>query len=503
LENPRPRVRWTVFAVIALLAFGVRLPQLGERPMHTDEAVNAYITGELLEGETFRYDPQDRHGPALYLFAKPVVELCGARKFADLTEVQVRLTPVIISSITVLLFGAGVEMFGFGTCMIAAMLFAFAPLPFYYGRYFIHETLFVAATLGLILSAGRVLKAHSFVAAALAGLCAALMLAAKETAVIHFFALAVAAVCGWAWKARVNRNQSCTITPGTLALAVAVFVVTTIFMFTWGGRNWEALTDLIRALPRFAKRAGGEGHEKPFWYYLVLLGGGWSGAILVTLAVGGFIVTLNDFSRDRAFSPLSFISVYGIIVSAAYSFIPYKTPWLALNFWLPMSLLIGLFLARAWKKFEQSPGHWLLAAPAVLIAIAIRHDVRNRVFRFPADEKNPYAYAHTVDGLLDLPPRLEALAKEQHLASPRIAVIAADPWPLPWYLRRVSQVGFWKPGVDTGPANFYITSPEAAEKLAERLHGFRPEYFGLRPEAILILWRPDQAATNPPTALHP
>jgi uncharacterized protein (TIGR03663 family) len=471
--------------------------------MHTDEAVNAYITGELLEGESFRYDPQDRHGPALYLFAKPIVELCGARKFADLTEVQVRLAPVIISSITVLLFGAGVEMFGFVTCVIAAMLFTFAPLPLYYGRYFIHETLFVAATLGLILAAGRVLKTRSFVAAALAGMCAALMLAAKETAIIHFSTLGIAAVVGWAWKARVNRNQSHTITTGILVLAAGIFAITTILLFTWGGRNWAALGDLIRALPRFAKRAGGEGHEKPFWYYLVLLGGGWSGAIVVSLAIGGFVVTLFDFARDRVFSPLSFISVYAVIVCAVYSLIPYKTPWLALNFWLPMSLLIGLALAGAWKKFARPPGNWLLAAPAILIAVAIRHDVGNRVFRFPADEKNPYAYAHTVDGLLNLPPRLEALAKEQNLASPRIAVIAADPWPLPWYLRKFSQVGFWKPGEDAGSANFLITSPDAAEKLGDSLHGFRPEYFGLRPEAILILWRPDQAATNPPTALRP
>ena len=53
------------------------------------------------------------------------------------------------------MFGAGVEMFGFIACLVAALLFAFAPLPVYYSRYFIHETLFVAATLGLILSGWR------------------------------------------------------------------------------------------------------------------------------------------------------------------------------------------------------------------------------------------------------------------------------------------------------------------------------------------------------------
>src|SRR5262249_49850724 len=156
--------------------------QLGERPMHTDEAVNAYITGELLATNTFRYDPQDRHGPSLYLLSKPIGQLSGARNFSELTETQLRLGPVIAGSITVLLFGAGVELFGFGVCVIAAFLFAVAPLPLYYSRYFIHETLFVAATLGLILSAGRALKNRSLVAGALAGFCAALMLATKETA---------------------------------------------------------------------------------------------------------------------------------------------------------------------------------------------------------------------------------------------------------------------------------------------------------------------------------
>ena len=192
--TPSSKIRWAIFLVLALLALALRLPQLGERPMHTDEAVNAFITGNSLAGETFKYDPQDRHGPVLYLVAKPIAQLGGAKNFSELTETELRLTPVIIGSAMILLFGAAVEMFGFIACLVAALLFACAPLPVYYSRYFIHETLFVAATLGLILSGGRALKNNSAGFAALAGLCAALMLAGKETAVIHFFALACAAI---------------------------------------------------------------------------------------------------------------------------------------------------------------------------------------------------------------------------------------------------------------------------------------------------------------------
>ncbi len=126
--------------------------------MHTDESVNAYLTGELLAGGKFHYDPQDRHGPALFVVAEPLARLLGVKNFSELTETQLRLSTVLTGTATVLLFGAGVEMFGFIACLVAALLFAFAPLPVYYSRYFIHETLFVAATLGLILSGWCALK---------------------------------------------------------------------------------------------------------------------------------------------------------------------------------------------------------------------------------------------------------------------------------------------------------------------------------------------------------
>src|ERR1700690_999775 len=97
-------IQHSAFVLIALFALAVRLPRLGERPMHTDESINAYIVGQLLAGESFRYDPQDRHGPALVAETLPVVYLFGARKFADLTESQLRLAPVLTGAATVLLF---------------------------------------------------------------------------------------------------------------------------------------------------------------------------------------------------------------------------------------------------------------------------------------------------------------------------------------------------------------------------------------------------------------
>ena len=57
--------------------------------MHTDEAVNAYIIGQLLAGRPFIYDSQDRHGPALAAIARlfelgreKILTSKGGRRFA-------------------------------------------------------------------------------------------------------------------------------------------------------------------------------------------------------------------------------------------------------------------------------------------------------------------------------------------------------------------------------------------------------------------------------------
>jgi uncharacterized protein (TIGR03663 family) len=490
LTMPLPKIRWAIFIGIAVLALAVRLPQLGERPMHTDEAINAYIIGQLLAGENFHYDPQDRHGPALAAETLPVLKLLGAKKFASLTESQLRLVPALTGAATVLLFGAGVEMFGFTACLVAALLFAFAPLPVYYSRYFIHETLFVAATLGLILSGGRALQKQSLLAAALAGFCAALMLACKETAALHFFALVVA---GWVcWIFSSHKTSAVGFPRLKLVLTgFVVFLFVVILLFTWFGRNWQAFASLSRTVSYLAARAGGEGHETPFWYYLLLLGGGWSGGIILGLAaLGMFGILRKCFSQPKSDrpDPLLFLAIYAPAIFVTYSAIPYKTPWLALNFWLPLAVFAGLGGGWIWQKAKKV--RWVLGISVVAVGILLVNDTWNRAFASPADEKNPYAYAHTSEDLLRLPARLEELARQNQLSEPRIAVVAADAWPLPWYLRQYSQVGFWQPGQETGAADFFITTTDVSGRLADRLKNFHPEYFGVRPNVLLVLWSP-------------
>jgi uncharacterized protein (TIGR03663 family) len=503
-------IRWAIFIVLSLLALAVRLPQLGVRPMHTDESINAYITGQLLAGENFHYDPQDRHGPLLFAVAEPLVKLLGAKSFPDLTETELRLVPVLVGSATILLFGAGVEMFGLIPCLVAALLFAFAPLPVYYNRYFIHETLFVAATLGLILAVGRIFgwrnskkiaaaeqvgptakgvaTRSAIIAAALAGLCAGLLLACKETSVIHFFALGVAVLCVLFLPPREKFPPL-----KIMALSSGVFCFVTITLFTWFGRNWGVFTDLLRAVPHFVARAGGQGHEKSFGYYFHLLD---PMLVLTIVAVGGGYAAICDAVTGLRKSHLLLI-IYGMLVFFIYSAIPYKTPWLALNIWLPLALACGFGVEAFCDLVKGAAGRWMVAFAVMFLLAMLAAQTKQFVFDQPADEKNPYAYAHTVEDLLRLPPRLAELARAENLPQPRVAVIAADAWPLPWYLRKFSNVGYWQPGQDPGPADFYITTTDVPANLTDRLKNFNSEFFGVRPEVLIVLWTPAKLKTTP------
>jgi uncharacterized protein (TIGR03663 family) len=481
-------IRWAVFLLVALIGLGIRLPQLGARPMHTDEAVNAYIVGQLLSGESFTYDARDRHGPALAALALPLARIEGAKAFSDLTESDVRLTSVLAGTITILLFGAAVEMFGVAPSLIAAILFAIASLPVYYDRYFIHESLFGAATFGLILSGWHAWRKDSIGLASLAAACAAIMLACKETAILHFLALAVAAFVFWSWNLR--RRSIVSIRLRVLLTAVAAFVLLSVALYTWFGKDWKALSALLHAIPNFVVRAGGEGHQKPFGYYAHLLTDTWSCRILCALACAGFFL----IARKRNPSPYGLLAYYFLFLAVIYSLIPYKTPWLALNFWLPISLFAALTMESLWRMVKKYlPLRLAIPAFCTLAALSlalIAHDTRQRVFVHAADETNPYAYAHTSDDLLGLPEEITELAQRKNIASPRIVVIASDPWPLPWYLRHFAQVGFWQPGQPVGEADFYVTSTEAAEQYKDLLHNFRPEFFGARPGVLILLWSP-------------
>src|SRR6266700_4338636 len=94
-----------LLAFAVALGLALRLPSLGQRPLHNDEAVNAVKFGQLWEQGTYKYDPSEYHGPTLEYATLCVNRLTGAADYEHINEPRLRLVTVLfgVGSILVLL----------------------------------------------------------------------------------------------------------------------------------------------------------------------------------------------------------------------------------------------------------------------------------------------------------------------------------------------------------------------------------------------------------------
>jgi uncharacterized protein (TIGR03663 family) len=474
-----PRSRFILLlALVCGLALVLRLVNLADRPMHTDEAVNALLLGQVLAGQPYIYDSSDRHGPLLVAFTLPAVMLTGQRSFAALDETVLRAVPAIISGLTPALFALLASMLGRRVVLIAATLWAIAPLPLYFGRYFIHESIFVSANLALAGCAWQAWRRDSRAWAAAAGLALGVMAGCKETVVLNLAALtgavavALLATRGGAARGGDAARRLLRLVPWALGVVAVLFVAS----YSWAGAHWDGPGDFLGSFSRFSRRAGGEGHQKPWWYYQTCLGPGWPGAITGCAALFG-AANLLHVRRQ----PGVWLALWTAATFVVYSIIPYKTPWLALNLWLPFSLLAA-------AAVETEEPAWM---PPLLITVLLGVAAwgGSQALRFPLAA--PYAYAHTSRALPDLAFRAASLAGPRTATTTRIAVVAADPWPLPWYLRREPGVIYVSdPFADPGPANVFVTDAGDTTRMEAHLLGRRPQFFEQRPHVELALWPP-------------
>jgi len=517
-------------AGLALVALALRLVRLDERPPHTDEAVNAWILGRVLAGEPFAFDPRDRHGPLLPAAGLVVTTILGRSSFADLDERTIRLAPAIIGAAATGLFMLGTGLIPNGVLAGSAALWALSPLPLYYARYAIHETLLVAATLAFLLMLLRAIHAGAprmrTAWAVAAGVAAGTMLAAKLSALIPLGAAGVAlfavgcplagATSAHPGEAGVRKRTAYSrqrILPIALA-CLAGAALTTVFAYSWGFTRLAGLHDLVFGLDAPLARAAGEGHGKGPFYLFTVLGAGASGIVFVLAALAGAIIAwLRGGAIGRG------LVVYAVVLVGVHSAIPYKTPWLALGLFLPLAVLAAWAIAAALQvgmprrgirvgalESRSSPADAfpLLRDPyprfttlACLTAFAAltAHADQRLVFTEPAAEANPFAYAHTSPDLR----RLDGLIAGLPTPDPLIAVYLEDAWPLPFLLRRHARVGFWQPGQTLPEApDLVVTTPAIASSLETRFASWRPHYFTQRPGVMLVaLQAPAEEVATP------
>lgn len=500
-----------VLLLIAVAALGLRMPQLERRPMHNDEAVNAVRFRHLWAGAGYRYDPHEFHGPTLPYFSVIPAALSG-QSAETLTEKPLRWVPVLFGVGLILLLPLFANGLGRAEVLWAGALTAISPAMVFYSRYYIHEMLLVFFT-GLLLAAGwRYAQSGRLGWCVLAGAALGLMHATKETFVFAVAAAAAAAIGATVWSRKTAHGQDepwPTIRPAAVGIALLAALVISTAFFTSFFTNPSGPIDSLRTYaPWFERARGNSPHEHPWYFYFRRLlffhyknGPYWSEWLIFLLGTIGLAAAVRgrDFGGANP-AWVRTIALYTVILTILYTIIPYKTPWCLLGFWHGMILMSGVGVMVLFRRCRRSGPRAILMAALVAGLAHLSWQAWRASYPMSASQFNPYVYAHTSPDLLDLVGKVEALSQFSPNGYETLVKVMAthnDYWPLPWYLRKFRNVGWWGeiPEDPLAPIMIVSSSFQAAfDERPEKTH-LMAGYFQLRPQVFfelyveLNLWR--------------
>lgn len=525
-----PERAWQIGVIsIFVIAAVLRLYDLNLVPLHHDEGVNGNFLVRLVREGAYQYDPENYHGPTLYYFAAVIPWITrllfgsAARDNYALTTFTVRLIPVIFGLATIgLVFLLRRKLGTVGT-LSAALMLAVSPGAVYLSRYFIHETLFVFFTLGIVVAALWVYEKRNLSYLIPAAACAALLFATKETAMISVGVLIIALAVGLVYmrlygslffqgagrrdrapgrfRALIREMGGASTVIGCIVISLIVFQVVYLLFYSSFLQNYKGIYDSLQTFAVWTK-TGRAAHVHPPYQYIEWLFRQ-EKALLFLGTIGAAIVVLRPRSSFALFSAL-----WAFGLTAAYSLIPYKTPWLLLNFVVPLALIAGYALQTI---YELDGGQLRLVSVILLIAISVSTYQSIDLNFINYDNDKPqyvYVYAHTKRGMLELVDEIDRISEDQGGRLTGITIVSPDYWPLPWYLRNYTRVGYFgRMAASTEPliianesqkaeidANFGELYQQVPSKQANGS-------FELRPGVNLLLYRRRTGFTptaNPP-----
>jgi uncharacterized protein (TIGR03663 family) len=344
-----------------------------------------------------------------------------------------------------------------------------------------------------------------------------LLFATKETAFITVGTMLIACVCVWLWRKiykalggnlgendleaaeltwtnfRARLGDKTDLLLVIIAVAV-VFIYVGVLFFSSFFTNPEGVLDAFRAYA-FWTKTGNKDHTQNGFLAYVRWGMKLESPILLLSAIGTLMALLKARHRFAIFTGFWAFGLF-----AAYSIIPYKTPWLALSFLLPMCIVAGYGVGemlRARDIVLKLLGG-LIAGMAVLILSFQTYQLN---FVHYDDEEWVYVYAHTKRGFHDLIKQIEHYAEKSGKGKDAtIEIISEDYWSMPWYLNDYSHANFHGHPVDANTAEMIVS--EKTEQDAEVIERYASHYkyvgtYPLRPGVDLrLLVRSDLADSD-------
>lgn len=465
--------RWAGTGIVLIAAI-LRLYDLDLKPLHHDEGVNGFFVERLVRDGFYQYDPANYHGPTLYYFALSASHVFG------LTTFSIRLLPALSGIGVVCLALCLRRRIGAAGALATASLLALSPGAIYFSRYFIHESLFVFLGFSVVVFGLKYYDSGGAAAAVIAAFAAALLFATKETATITIGVVAMAVTCSLL-VARDNRSRSGRmVTPLARAgiPAAGVFIGVLFLFYSSFFTNPRGLLNIVRAFSFWVQTGRSEHVHKWYTYSWWLIK---HEPVLVGLGLMGVGLALG-LRRSRF---AVFTALWAIGLTTAYSLIPYKTPWLCLNFIVPLAIMAGYAMQLLFRRAKVGA----IAVVIIGLGVSLIQAVHLNYFRYD-DDSYPYVYAHTQRDVLRLIDQIDQIASNTGKGTTvPISITSPDYWPLPWYLRGYLHTAYHGQVVVTSDTMIIGSESQEAElrvRLGDAYN--RIGLYGLRPGVNLVLY---------------
>lgn len=465
-----------IIFLILLILLASRLWLLDTRPLHHDEGVNGYFENNLFFQHYYKYDPSNYHGPFFYY-----ISLMGYLLFGG-TIFGLRIMAAVFGVLIIFLLLPLKKFYKTLSFFVVLLFFLFSPSLSYYSRYAIHEIFFVffilAFYVSLIYFFDRKNPNFLYAAATALGLSFATKETAYAAAFIFFSYFILADIFSLLRKKEVFYFNLAKKFRKELFYSFLLFLLVIVLFYSNFLQNLSGGLDILKSLkPWFSVgTANIQGHNKPFPYFLKLLTEyEWPILLFGTLGIIYCLIKRKN----------GLLVWWGFWTVAAYSLIPYKTPWLVINLTLPLILLSGwgaMFLSESGIKRI-----FLYFLLAISIPFLFWQNIRVNFLHSSEDAKNKYAYAHTTD---DIKWVMRDIEKSGYKKIALVGKPGESYWPFPFYLRNYSVTY----GIEEENINAYghdyevLIATDTFSPSLEIEKKFQEQKFQLRPNMWMRLY---------------
>jgi uncharacterized protein (TIGR03663 family) len=406
----------------------------------------------LINNAGFKYDPV-YHGPFQYYLADMVFNIAGEHSIFLLR------IPMVVCSIMVLFFlFLYREYTGKFGLIFALVLVATSPALVYYSNLANYEDYisgFNILGVGLFLLGIR--KRNPWIMS-LSGVVLLGLMTIKETALVAWFCIFFSYLLMnflLYMKNRPSANikilEDCLIKlfrgdynnfilKYLLPAIISIVIAGIVFMALYSsfGSNNTGIHDGLTSWMYWKNTGASSGHVKEFSYYTGLILE-YDFMITFFFVIGAIIILFT--SRDRY---QLFLCFWAILLWLVYSYIPYKTPWLLINFLIPFAIVAAVGWNILFKMLETSLYRYVVVLFIAIFAInSLQIAIKAKWFDYD-DESNKLTYVHPYR---DFEEEIKAIYSLS-MASPEgkdveISVAALEYWPLPAYLYGYNSIGYF------------------------------------------------------------